>query len=181
MLPIEPCNEIYFPCFHFISSRYAVRRIGFFFCLLRNESFLVKFFFIFFCVPRFIVHFFFFFFRQFSLENESGLLVLLTDWGLKNCGYSNIWIINYPKKQLVEIIIFIIDFFLFVESESFLVIFEVSCFSLYRFFLGNFLSKMDYWYIDKVWGLKNRGYRDASDKNYPESFSIIFNASRLYF
>lgn len=42
---------------------------------------------------------------------------------------------------------------------------------------------MDYWYIDKVWGLKNRGYRDASDKNYPENelFSIIFNASRLYF
>lgn len=66
-------NEIYFPCFYFISSGYAVRRIEFFFCLLRNESFLVIFFMLF-CVSRFIVVFFFFF-RQFSLENESGLLV----------------------------------------------------------------------------------------------------------
>lgn len=73
MLPIEPWNEIYFPCFYFISSGYAVRRIEFFFCLLRNESFLVIFFMLF-CVSRFIVVFFFFF-RQFSLENESGLLV----------------------------------------------------------------------------------------------------------
>lgn len=78
MLPIEPCNEIYFPCFHFISSRYAVRRIGFFFCLLRNESFLVKFFFIFFCVPRFIVHFFFFFFLgKKLLKNDSPIYQFL--------------------------------------------------------------------------------------------------------
>lgn len=60
MLPIEPWNEIYFPCFYFISSGYAVRRIEFFFCLLRNESFLVIFFYAFLCFSLHRCFFFFF-------------------------------------------------------------------------------------------------------------------------
>lgn len=73
MLPIEPWNEIYFPCFYFISSGCAVRRIEFFFLFVAKRIIFGNFFYAFLC---FSLHrCFFFFFRQFSLENESGLLV----------------------------------------------------------------------------------------------------------
>lgn len=61
---------------------------------------------------------------------------------------SNIWIINYPKKQLVEVITLFLTFFRLLKANHFLIIFELSCFSLYPCFLQFSPLKVDYWYID---------------------------------
>lgn len=137
MLPIEPWNEIYFPCFYFISSGCAVKRIEFFFCLLRNESFLVIFFYAFLC---FSLHrcFFFFFQAIFSRERK-WIISMSTKLRIKKLR-SNIWIINYPKKQLVEVITLFLTFFRLLKTNHFLIIFELSCFSLYPCFLQAIFS-----------------------------------------
>lgn len=53
---------------------------------------------------------------------------------------SNIWITNYPKKQLVEIITLFLTFFRLLKANHFLIIFELSCFSLYPCFLQAIFS-----------------------------------------
>lgn len=52
---------------------------------------------------------------------------------------SNIWITNYPKKQLVEIITLFLTFFCLFKANHFLIIFELSFLALSLFFTGNFL------------------------------------------
>lgn len=54
--------------------------------------------------------------------------------------WSNIWIINYPKKQLVEVITLFLTFFRLLKANHFLIIFEVSYFSLYPCFLQAIFS-----------------------------------------
>lgn len=62
MLPIEPWNEIYFPCFYFISSGYAVRRIEFFCLFVAKRIIFGNFFLCFFVFLASSLFLFFFFF-----------------------------------------------------------------------------------------------------------------------
>lgn len=134
MLPIER-NIFSMFLFYFIRIRGQTYRV--FFLFVAKRIIFGNFFYAFLC---FSLHrcFFFFFQAIFSRERK-WIISISTELRIKKLR-SNIWIINYPKKQLVEVITLFLTFFRLLKANHFLIIFELSCFSLYPCFLQAIFS-----------------------------------------
>lgn len=133
MLPIVERNIFSMFLFYFIRIRGQTYRVFFLFVTKRiifGNFFL--------CFFVFLASSLFFFQAIFSRERK-WIISISTELRIKKLR-PNIWIINYPKKQLVEIITLFLTFFRLLKANHFLIIFELSCFSLYPCFLQAIFS-----------------------------------------
>lgn len=134
MLPIER-NIFSMFLFYFIRIRGQTYRV--FFLFVAKRIIFGNFFLCFFVFLASSL--FFFFFQAIFSRERKWIISMSTELRIKKLR-SNIWIINYPKKQLVEVITLFLTFFRLLKANHFLIIFELSCFSLYPCFLQEIFS-----------------------------------------